>query len=526
MKKILITARPWEIRIAVIANKQLQNIYFDSKHNAQLERSFIKGKIIKILPGVETAFVDINQDKAGFLHISEIDRTLARAKINNGDIEKIEKEVEDNEEFDGEESRINSDKQYLKNVSISDILKENDTLLVQVNKEPINSKGPKLTTCFTLPGRFVILMPNIPKIGISKKIVDFNERKRLKDIILSVLPEDAGCIIRTTSENKQEKEIISDIKYLLQVWEGILKKYQEAKVGDIIYQDIDLVYQVVRDNLDNTVDSITCDNKNLHDHLNDFINHIAPEYIEKNLLYENHHTPLFEHYNVERQIQKGLQSKVELTSGGSIILETTEAMTVIDVNTARFTGNHNLEDTLLKTNLEAAKEIVRQLKLRNIGGLIVIDFIDMSNNFNRNKLFSFFEKTLREEDRSQSVVLKISEFGLVQMTRKRTGKTLKNHLTKDCFYCNGTGMIKSIAERAHELLRILEKEVKEKKLGQEEYTCSITLNNHLAEYLLQKEFESILYFEKNYKMKIVLHENAENNLHAYHFEWILKKESK
>jgi len=520
MKKILITARPWEIRIAIIQNNLLQNIYFDSKHNFQLEKSFIKGKIIKLLPGVQTAFVEIGQEKAGFLHISEIDRTLARTKINNLQEEDIVTEIDE----DTDENKIHLDKNYLRNINISDILKEGDSLLVQVNKEPINSKGPKLTTCFTLPGRFIILMPNIPKIGISKKIVDFNERKRLKDIILSNLPKDAGCIIRTTSENKNEQEIISDLRYLLNTWNEIEKKYKTSQDYTCIHKDIDLTYQIVRDNLDDSVEAIICDNKDLNEHINNFIQHISPEFAHKNFLYSNEEMSLFESYNIEKQIQKGLQSKVELSSGGSIILETTEAMTVIDVNTARFTGNNNLEDTLFKTNMEAAKEIVRQLKLRNIGGLIVIDFIDMGINANRNKLFSFFEKTLREEDRSQSVVLKISEFGLVQMTRKRSGKSLRNQLMKDCLHCNGTGMMKSIAERVHELLRILEKEIKLKKIKNTKYICSITLNNYLAEHLLNKEFETILFFEKIHDIKIVINEVMDNHLSAYHFEWIIKKE--
>lgn len=520
MKKILITARPWEIRIAIIQNKQLQNIYFDSKHNFQLEKSFIKGKIIKLLPGVQTAFVEIGQEKAGFLHISEIDRTLAMGKMNINQEEDRITEIDD----DTDENKIHLDKHYLRNVNISDILKEGDSLLVQVNKEPINSKGPKLTTCFTLPGRFVILMPNIPKIGISKKIIDFNERKRLKDIILSNLPKDAGCIIRTTSENKNEHEIIADLNYLLNTWHGIQKKYKDAKDYTCIHKDIDLTYQIVRDNLDESVEAIICDNKDLYAHINDFIQNISPEFADKNYLYTDE-VPLFESYNIEKQIQKGLQSKVELSSGGSIIIETTEAMTVIDVNTARFTGgNNNLEETLFKTNMEAAKEIVRQLKLRNIGGLIVIDFIDMGIHSNRNKLFSFFEKTLREEDRSQSVVLNISDFGLIQMTRKRTGKSLKNHIMRDCSDCNGTGMMKSIAERVHELLRILEKEIKLKTIQNTKYTCSITLNNYLAEYLLNKEFETILFFEKNYDIKIVINEVLDNHLSAYHFEWVIKKD--
>lgn len=520
MKKILITARPWEIRIAIIQNKQLQNIYFNSKENFQLEKSFIKGKIIKLLPGVQTAFVEIGQEKAGFLHISEIDRTLARTKINIALEDDLIREIDD----ETDENKINLDKHYLKNINITDIFKEGDLLLVQVNKEPINSKGPKLTTCFTLPGRFIIFMPNIPKIGISKKIIDFNERKRLKDIIVANLPKESGCIIRTTSENKNEHEILTDLNYLLKTWMDIQKKYKDAKEYTCIHKDIDLTYQIVRDNLDDSVEAIICDNEDLHNHINNFINHISPEFTHKNYLYTDESQSLFEAYNIEKQIQKGLHSKVELASGGSIILETTEAMTVIDVNTARFTGNNNLEDTLFKTNIEAAKEIVRQLKLRNIGGLIVIDFIDMGSHTNKNKLFSFFEKTLRDEDRSQSVVLKISEFGLVQMTRKRSGKSLKNQLMKDCAHCNGTGMMKSIAERVHELLRILEKEIKLKTSKNKHLICSITLNNYLAEELLNKEFETILFFEKHFNIKIVINESIDNHISAYHFEWIIKKE--
>lgn len=520
MKKILITARPWETRIAIVENKQLQNIYFDSKHNFQLEKSFIKGKVVKILPGVQTAFVDIGQEKAGFLHISEIDRTFTREKTVLGRDEDLIGEVDEI----SEEAEIRLEKQVAKNVNISEILKEGESLLVQVSKEPINAKGPKLTTCFSLPGRFVILMPNIPKIGISKKIMDFEERKRLKDIILSVLPEESGCIIRTTSEGKPDAEILADLHYLLGVWNDIKTKYNQVENYTCIYKDIDLAYQIVRDNLDESIEQIISDNPDLHKHLDRFINSISSGFRAKNFLYTGD-VPLFEYYEVEKSIQKGLDSKVELESGGSIIIESTEAMTVIDVNTARFTGTGNLDETLLKTNLEAARAIVRQLKLRNIGGLIVIDFIDMNSHAHRNKLFSFFEKTLKEEDRFQSVLLKISEFGLVQMTRKRTGKTLRHQLTKDCTHCHGTGMMKSIEERVHELLRSLEKEAKIKNGNKNNfYICYLHVNTLLAQYLLNVQFDSLLFFEKMYNMKIVVNEDAAVRLDTYHFEWMLKKE--
>jgi ribonuclease G len=521
MKKILVTSRPWGLRVAIIEDKNLQNIYFDLKHNQNTEKSFIKGKIIKILSGIQTAFINIGQDKAGFLHISEIDRASAGAK------------KKDLGEFDAEAEEISQQEMTLspyqqKQVSIKNILKENETLLVQVSKEPINQKGSKLTTCFTLPGRFLILMPNISKIGISKKITDLDERTRLKEILQHYLPEGMGCIIRTTSQDRENYEILADLKYLLSLWEDITKKYEKAEVAECIHQDIDLVYQIIRDNVNDSVETIICDDKTLVQNIHTFIKSIAPESKQKIILYNNENKTLFEEYDIEKQIQKALQSKVELSSGGSIILENTEAMTVIDVNTGKFTGHKNtsLEETILKVNMEAAKEIVRQLKLRNIGGIIVIDFIDMANKNNRNKLFSFLERTLQEEDKSQSVVLKISEFGLVQMTRKRTGKTLRNQLMTTCYCCSGLGMIKSNHEITHEILRVLEKEAKKNNMTRKYFICFLSLNENIAHILLNEEFNSILYYEKLYNIKIIINkfEDASKNIYAYNFKWVDKKE--
>lgn len=506
MKKILITSRPWEKRIAIIQNNLLQSIYFDSKASMQLERSFFKGKVAKILPGVQTAFIDIGQPKAGFLHISEIDRNLALKKMRFFDDE-IEEEPTNNR-FKGD----------IRDVDITTILKHNEDILVQVSKEPINEKGAKLTTCFTLPGRFIILMPNIPKIGVSKKVANPEERRRLKELALSVLPDTVGCIIRTVCEGRDDNEILQDLKYLLRVWETIQKNFKESKSQDCIYQDIDLTLQIVRDSLDETIESIICDDAESFDTVKKFIANVAPEYINRIFMY-NDKTTLFENYNIENQIQKALIQKVELNNGGSIVIDSAEAMTVIDVNTARFVGSTKLEDTILKTNLEAAKEIVRQFKLRNIGGLIVIDFIDMRMSVNRNKLFSFFEKTLREEDKSQSVVLKISEFGLVQMTRKRSGKTLRQQLLNICNCCDGTGMIKSLHERVYELFREFEKILLSKKVSLNT-TCFIILNLKLANYLINIEYDTLLFFEKKYKIKIILKQDVELEEKEHTFEWV------
>ena len=405
MKKILINKDPWQTRVAIVENGRLENIYFEAYDEEPLERAFIKGTVIAILPGIQTAFVNIGKERAGFLHISEIDRELAIKKIATFS------HLDEQEELQKKTPKL-----LQKKLTVEKIFKEGDPVLVQVSKEPVYEKGAKLTTCFTLPGRFIVLMPNIPRLGVSKKIEERNERIRLKELVKSLLPEGMGAIIRTTAENRPTKEIAKDINFLINSWRSIQKKYQQAQPTEKIYEDLEISLQVVRDHLDSDVEEVITDNKSNQQALYRFVKMIAPEFRNRIKLYDKP-TNIFEYFGIKKQIDALLDKKVPLKSGGSLIIETTEAMTVIDVNTGRFIGKKSLEDTILKTNLEAAQEIVRQLRLRNIGGLIVIDFIDMTEAHNRQRLFTLFEKTLKEYDKYQSVVLKVSEFGLLQMTR-------------------------------------------------------------------------------------------------------------
>jgi ribonuclease G len=504
MKKILINATPWQTRIAVTRERELQNIYFSTPTVQTLERTYFKGVVTKVLPGIQTAFVDIGQEKAGFLHISEIDRDLAIRRMSNM------VDIED----DGEHP-VNH---HYTPPDMSKILHEGENILVQVSKEPVYEKGAKLTTCFTLPGRFIVLMPNIPRIAISKKIEDREERARLKEIALKNLPEGMGCIIRTSCEKKSEKELAHDMRYLVDIWQEIQKNYTAAKPQEKIYQDLPLALQIVRDHLDDDVDAVICDDKEVQREVYKFIKHGAPEFVYKVKLYEGK-SPLFETYQIEQQIEEALAEKVNLKSGGSIIVESTQAMTVVDVNTGRFTGKSDLEETIVKTNLEAAEEVTRQLRLRNIGGLIVIDFIDMSVPANRQKVFRFFERMLRERDKFQSVVLKISEFGLVQMTRKRSGKTLVQELTKTCEECSGRGFIKSVQSEAFEALQNLKA-----KLDAGKVSGNITLVVHpkLFDYLVSTQYTAILALEKEYQVKIVLSSNG--NIALDHHEISFQKQ--
>jgi len=488
-KKILINDDPWQIRVAIIINNDLQNIYFGSKTKEHLERSFFKGKITKIMPGIQTAFVDIGQEKSGFLHNSEIDRELALRKLEEGALFEPLKPTDKTEK-----------NEYMGKCDISKVFKEGDEILVQVSKEPMNEKGAKLSTCFAIPGRFIVLMPNIAKIGVSKKIKSKEERLRLKDIVREFLPEGMGAIIRTTSEEHESKEIIQDLNYLIETWYEVNKTFKQAKPAEKIYQDIDLSLQIVRDYLDNDVEFILVDNKDTQLQVYKFVKQVAPEHAHKVKLYQGPPS-LFDKFNIEKQIEQALDKKVNLKSGGSIIIETTEAMTVIDVNTGRYAGKTSLEETILKTNLEAADAVTRQLRLRNIGGLIVIDFIDMANASNRQKLFKFFEKTLKEQDKFQSVLLKISEFGLVQMTRKRSGKTLTQELTNKCPTCKGLGFIKSNQNESFEVLRKVRDQLESKKASGQ---ILLTVNPEVFHYLINKEYNSILYLEKTYRAKITI----------------------
>ena len=501
MKKIIINENPWQVRIAIITDGKLQNIYFSAPTHEVLERAYFKGLVTKVLPGIQTAFIEFGQQKAGFLHISEIDRELALQKLSS-----------QLEEDDEDEPKI--EKKVTQKRDISKILKENEPILVQVSKEPVYEKGAKLTTCFTLPGRFIVLMPNIPRIGVSKKIEDREERTRLKTIIRTHLPEGMGAIIRTTSENRLEKDLIQDLNYLVQEWHTIEKKFATAKTADKIHEDLPLMLQIVRDHLDNDVEAIIIDSKQGQQELYKFAKQIAPEFAHVIQLYEDH-INIFAAYGIEKQIEQALKKKVSLRSGGSIIIESTEAMTVIDVNTGRFIGKTNLEDTILKTNLEAAEEVVQQLKLRNIGGLIVIDFIDMGIVSNRQKVFSFFEKVLKERDKFQSVVLKISEFGLVQMTRKRSGKTLIQQLTTNCPTCHGSGFIKSYQTESYEILRALKDEISTLSEGKK---IEVHINPHIFNYITSIEYDAVLKLEKTYNIKITFLSSKELPVDKYKIE--------
>jgi ribonuclease G len=485
LKKILINSDPWQTRVAVIDGVRLRDLALGTPEKPELERSFFKGRILKVLPGIQTAFVDIGQARSGFLHVTEVDRAMASDRIfesqDSGDEKPTKKEV-------------------VEAMDIGKIFTEGDSVLVQVTKEPVFEKGAKLTTCFTLPGKFVVLMPNIGQMGISKKIEDRDERSRLREIVENYLTEGMGAIVRTTAEGRPAKDIERDLKLLISTWTTISKKFARAEPGEKVYQDVPVDLCMVREHLDDETELVLCDNQSTVDATRDFVKQFMPEHVSKVRLYEGDNL-LFEEFGIENQIIELTSRKVHLKSGGTLIIESTEAMTVVDVNTGRFVGKTNQEETIFKTNLEAAEEVVRQLRLRNIGGLIVIDFIDMRHVSNRQKLSRLLEKTLKEKDKLQSVALKVSEFGIVQMTRKRTGRTLVQQIMTDCQTCLGNAFVKSIATKAYELLRDLNNELIKREFSG---AIEVSVPPDLFDYLKTETYTSILAVEKRFKVKIVL----------------------
>ena len=490
MKKILISKEIWQTRVAILHNEKLQDIYFETHSKTELDRCFFKGRISKVLPGIQTAFVNIGQTKAGFLHISEVDRALAAEKMF------------DPQQIDDSQEQETFERIVKQSMDIGKIFNENEDILVQVIKEPIYEKGAKLTTCFTLPGKFIVLMPNISQIGISKKIENKTERIRLKEILTKNLPRGMGAIIRTTAENRIAKDITKDLSFLIGTWKSILKKFSRAQYGEVIHEDLRSALRTVRDHLDD-VEAVITDDQETQKNVCKFIKNFTPEQLYKVRFYYDP-LPLFEQFNVEKQIEEALQKKVSLNSGGSLILETTEAMTVIDVNTGKYTGKGNPEETILKTNLEAAEEIVRQLRLRNIGGLIVIDFIDMNSPANKQKLSTVLENTLKERDKFQSVTLKVSEFGLIQMTRKRSGKTLVQQLMNTCPMCNALGFVKSLSTLSFNILKHFQDNIINKNIHS---PVILSISPKIFDYLVHSEFQTILKLEKKFQCKIILESN-------------------
>ena len=423
-EEILINFTPMETRVAVIENGMPQEIYVERVKRRGIVGNIYKGKVVRVLPGMQAAFVDIGLERAAFIHVDEV--------------------------VDHSQSSERG------SVSISQVLREGQSLLVQVTKDPIGTKGARLTTHLSIPSRYQVLMPGITLIGIALRIEDPEERERLRSLIQQLTDEDSeeldcGFILRTVAERVSSTELRADIQFLRRLWDSIQARIAEVQAPAAVYEDLPLNMRALRDMAHDDVERIRIDSRETFQRALEFSRSLVPE-IEKKLEYYPGERPIFDLFNVEEEIQKALGRKVELKSGGYLIFDQTEAMTTVDVNTGAFVGHRNLEETIFKTNLEAATAIGRQLRLRNLGGIIIIDFIDMEDVDHRRQVLRTLERVL-DKDYAKCKVTGVSELGLVEMTRKRTRESLKQVLCEPCPQCQGRGSIRTPETVCYEIFR-------------------------------------------------------------------------
>ena len=423
-KEILINVTPQETRVAILENGVLQELYIERSRNKGLVGNVYKGRVCRVLPGMEAAFVEVGMERAAFLHVSDV---------------MIPSSIKDNS---------NDQKP-----SISQLLREGDDILVQVIKDPMGTKGARLTSHITIPSRYLVFMPNSTNVGVSARIEIEEERERLRDMLMQHedLLGDSGYIIRTAAESATLDSMRQDIIYLKKLWESISEKSKGIKAGHVVHEDLPLSLRVLRDMIDDDLEKIRVDSRETWRRMEEFAEQFMTE---TSMLIEHYpgERPIFDLYGVEDEIQKSLDRKTHLKSGGYLIIDQTEAMTTIDVNTGAFVGHRNLEETIFKTNLEAAQAIVRQLRLRNLGGIIILDFIDMLEEDHRRQVLRALEKAL-EKDHARTHVCDVSSLGLVEMTRKRTRESLEHILCEVCSTCEGRGSVKTSETVCYEIFR-------------------------------------------------------------------------
>ncbi|RMF85563.1 MAG: Rne/Rng family ribonuclease [Nitrospinota bacterium] len=509
--EIIINADARETRVGLLENGVLAELYIERAKDRGIVGNIYKGKVTKVLPGMQAAFVDIGLRKAGFLYVSDIDAPCALAAY-----EKIAGEEEE-ELFAEEESKEFSRRRVRRGhpgLPIEEILQEGQEILVQVSKEPIGTKGARITSYITLPGRYLVLMPGVDHIGVSRRIEDEEERKRLKEILKQEKVAGSGYIVRTVSEGIAQEEILSDIDFLNTLWRDIQQRSEQVQAPALIHQDLDLVLRAIRDLYTSDVERLVIDSPAEYEKCLEFVSSYLPHLHPHIELYTGRE-PIFDAYGIEMEIERALERKIWLKSGGYIVIDQTEALVAIDVNTGRFVGKHDPEETIVKTNLEAIQEIVYQIRLRNIGGIIIIDFIDMEKEESREKVLNTLIKALKT-DRSRTKILQFSELGLVEMTRKRVRESLGRVLCHPCPYCDGRGAIKSPTTVGYEVLREIKRTA---SAPDERKKVLVTVHPVVADLLLDEEHAFLEQLEQSLHKEIVI--KGDYDLHQDQYEVIL-----
>ncbi len=441
-KKIIVNVSYYQTRIAVLEDDKVVELYIESKWHKQIVGNIYKGIVTRVLPGMQAAFVNIGLDKDAFLYIMDfVDYVGSVDKL-------IEKDTEQDLHFEGISER--------RNILIEDLLKEGQELLVQVSREPIGTKGARVTTHITLPGRYLVYLPTVNHIGISKKIGDEKERNKLKELISRLSKSyQGGFIVRTIARNTNEFDFRSDMEMLTNLWKRIVEKSRKAPAPSLIHHELDPIFRVVRDLFSAEVESLIIDSEIEFERCVEFVNSLNPKLVGRIKLYSKN-IPIFEYYGIEKELDLALRRKVWLKSGGYIVIDQTEALVTIDVNTGRYVGKKDFEETITKINKEAAVEIARQMRLRDLSGLIIIDFIDMHEKKNKEAVIKILQEEVKK-DHSKVHIAGFTKFGLVELTRKRFRGSLKTLLAQTCPYCSGKGFVKSIETICNKILLDIQK---------------------------------------------------------------------
>jgi ribonuclease G len=487
-KEMIISSGAHDTRVAILEDDQVVEIFIERENQRGVVGNIYKGRVSKVLPGMQSSFVDIGLERDAFLYVTEVVITVEefeklageedeeddpggarrdpRKAAENGDGVEVPEAVETAApaarpaERRGRDRDRDRDKDQPQ-AKIEDLLKEGQEILVQVVKEPLGTKGARLTSHVTMPGRFLVFMPTVDHVGVSRKIDSREERSRLRGIVKQFRETHGftgGVIIRTAASGRSEADIVSDLSYFHEIWTSVRQKMETRRPPAVLFQEQSLVTKLLRDMLTDDYTAIRLDDEAEHRRVTQLVERIMPALLPRVKLYTKEY-PIFDEYGIQAEIDKALRPKVWLKSGGYLVINPTEALVAIDVNTGRYVGKKSsgrLEDTIVKTNLEAVKEIVRQIRLRDLGGIIVLDLIDMEEKKNRQKVFQEVEKELRK-DRSPSKALQVSDFGLVIVTRKRVKQSLERQLTEPCPYCSGSGSIKSSATICFEILTEMKK---------------------------------------------------------------------
>lgn len=479
MNQIIIDVGLQENRVAVMENSELAELYIEKDDNKRIVGNIYKGRVVNVLPGMQAAFVDIGLDKNAFLYVKDA----------------IPKEMLSNK-------KIN-----LKDISIKDVIKSGQDVIVQVIKEPFGNKGARVTTHITIPGRHVVLMPYTDYIGVSRRIDSEAERDRLREIVESVKPTNMGLILRTASEGLEIDDFKDDIKFLLKVLNKIDSERNLGFAPRVMYKDLDLIHRTVRDLFTNNVQKLIINSRDEYKSIVELVEMISPQLKSRIEYFDSSHD-IFGYFGIDQAINRALDRKVWLKNGGYVVIDETEALTSIDVNTGKYVGSTNLEDTVLRTNMEAAKEIAKQLRLRNIGGIIIIDFIDMNNEKHEEEVLKTLENELKK-DRTKSTVLGMTQLGLVEMTRKKVRSRLTAKLLKECPYCNGTGKVYS----EELILSLIDKEMKRLKFHTSAEAVILEVNPHIKGYLSENNNYYINKMEDEYGIKlfIIANESIHHN---------------